>query len=381
MVGAVRALVRRLFRLADVQPVRSGVPLLLLTTAVRSRAARGPALAGLLGFWAWVWALYRRDARRETAREQERFCTVDALSLRRHYDERVPTVEEEFSLWGAYHQHRHELRYDLVAEQVRRAVPPGGRVLDIGCGSALVADRVSDLDLHYVGTDLAHHHLVFARDKPSAASGRVRRSLLAASAEGLPLADASVDVVVMSEVIEHLVRPELAVWEVARVLRPGGTFVMTTNNASEMPLRSPLSHLGPWLEKALGAERPELITLRPWVWPEPVDPALTPDGSGDVWLPHTHHKYAETRALFAAAGLDPVSWSTFEFPPPQSRTARRLDRTGAPGRRVVDGIEAVATRVPGVRRLGCHLLMVSVRSERPLPERPPPGVWPGPLSS
>ncbi|HWH27882.1 MAG TPA: class I SAM-dependent methyltransferase [Mycobacteriales bacterium] len=375
----MRALARRLFRLADVQPVRSGVPAVLLATVVRDRSRRGPAMAGLLSFWAWVWLLYRRDGRRETEREIERFRTVDALSFRRHYDERVPTVEEEFDLWGAYHQHRHELRYDLVAEQVRRAVPAGGRVLDVGCGSALVADRLADLDVHYVGTDLAHHHLVFARDKPSAAAGRVRRSLLAAGAEQLPLPEASVDVVVMSEVIEHLVRPELAVWEIARVLRPGGVFVMTTNNASEMPLRSPLSHLGPWLEKALGADRPGLITRRPWVWPEPVDPSLTPGGA-EVWLPHTHHKYAETRALFAAAGLDPVSWSTFEFPPPQSRTAKRLDGAGAAGRRVVDGIEAVATRTPGVRRLGCHLLMVSRRSSRPPAGPPPAGVWPGPLS-
>ena len=31
---------------------------------------------------------------------------------------------------------------------------------------------------------------------------------------------------------------------------------MTTNNASEMPLYSPLTHLLPWVEKAMGAIRP-----------------------------------------------------------------------------------------------------------------------------
>ena len=291
----------------------------------------------------------------------------------------MPTVEEEFALWGAYHQHRHELRYDLVAEQVRRVLPPGGRVLDVGCGSALVADLLAELDGHYVGTDLAHHHLVYALGKERPVGVRMRRSVLAATAERLPLADASVDVVVLSEVIEHLVRPELAVWEIARVLRPGGTFVMTTNNASEVPLRSPLSHLGPWLEKAVGADHPSLVTRRPWVWPEPVDPELTERG-GQVYLPHTHHLYAQTRAMFAAAGLEPVHWSTFEFPPPQSRTARWLDTQGAAGRRAVDVVEAVATRTPGVRRLGCHLLMVSRRSDAPLPAKPPAGIWPGPFS-
>lgn len=380
MVRPVRALAIRLFRSADVQPVRTGVPALLLALVLRGGATRPRAAAGLLAWWSWVWALYRRDGRRETARELERMRTVDAVSFRRHYDEQVPTVEEELALWGAYHQHRHELRYRLVAAQVRRALPAGGTVLDVGCGSALLADLLSDVDGVYLGTDLAHHHLVYALGKDRPAQPRLRRSVAAATAEALPLADASVDVVLFSEVIEHLVRPELAVWEIARVLRPGGTLVMTTNNASEMPLRTPLSHLGPWLEKALGASWPALITRRPWVWPEPVDPALTPPGSGPVYVPHTHHVQAETRRLLAAAGLETLHWSTFEFPPPQSRTARELDRRGRAGRAAVDVVEAVATRTPGVRRLGCHLLMVAVRSAAPLPPQPPAGVWPGPFS-
>jgi len=46
----------------------------------------------------------------------------------------------------------------------------------------------------------------------------------------LPVADGAADVVVMSELIEHLVDPDGAVAEVRRVLRPGGSLLLSTPN-------------------------------------------------------------------------------------------------------------------------------------------------------
>ena len=337
--------------------------------------------AALGGLWLAVYRRYRIRGRQQTADEYERLRSANWAAFSRHYNERVPTVSEEFELWGSFHQHRHEMRYELVADAVRAHVPRGGRVLDIGCGSALVAERLHDIDATYVGLDLPDHHLAFA-----ASSFRARRMTLdtawaRGNGELLPFPDAAFDVVVMTEVIEHLLRPELAVWEVARVLKPGGTYVMTTNNASEVPLRSPLTHALAWLEKAAGATRPALISLRPWVWPEPVHESLLPPGSSPVYLPHTHHIYGETRALFSAAGLDTFDWFTFEFPPPQAASTAWLERRGQRGRQAVDVIESVARHTPGVRRLGCHLFMVARRSDRPIAAAPPPGVWPGPFSN
>jgi ubiquinone/menaquinone biosynthesis C-methylase UbiE len=363
---------------------RLGIPLGLIGAAASPalpRKLRAGATLGLLAYWSAVYARYRAASRAQTAEERRLLETANWDAFWRHYNERVPTIEEEFDLWGEYHQHRHEMRYDLLAEEVRRYMPRGGSVLDVGCGSALVADRIRDLDATYVGFDFGGHHIEYAAKKYADITDRtLRTAFCRGDAAKIPCADSSVDVVVFSEVIEHLLQPELAVWEIARVLRPGGVLLMTTNNASEVPLRSPLSHLFAWLEKAIGADHPELISLRPWVWPVPVDRDLLPEGSHDVYLPHTHHIQAETSAMFATAGLDTFAWSTFEFPPPQAELSRWLDARGEPGRRIVDAIEWMAQRTPIVRRLGCHLFMRARKTGGPVGPAPPPGIWPGPFS-
>jgi SAM-dependent methyltransferase len=351
-----------------------------MSAAARPKASggqRAAALAGLAALWGFTYSRYRARGLERTREEWDlmRTATPDAFS--RHYNECVPTLEEELDLWGEYHGHRHQMRYDLVADGVRSHVRPGARVLDLGCGAALVADRLADLPLTYVGLDYGDHHICSAAAKQRA--GRLTAAFVRGDAEALPFADGTFDAVVWSEVIEHLMRPELAVWEVARVLRPGGHLVMTTNNASEMPLRFPLSDPLAFLEKALGFRHDQLISHRPWVWPWPVERALLAEGAPDVWLPHTWHKQAETGRMLTAAGMRTVHASTFEFPPPQSRTAAWLDARGARGRRLVDALEAVCRRTPLVNRLGCHLLMVAQRSERGA-AAPPPGTWPGPFS-
>jgi SAM-dependent methyltransferase len=356
----------------------------VLLAGVARRRTRPVVKAGLAlsvgGVWAATYARYRKRSVAATAHERELLGTATPEAFSRHYNECVPTVEEELSMWSEYHGHRHEMRYRLVGDAARRHTSADSVVLDIGCGSALVADRLTDLPVHYIGLDFGGHHIESAAKRHGSAIGRpLRTSFLRGDGEHLPLADASVDVVVFTEVIEHLVRPELAVWEIARVLRHGGHLIMTTNNASEMPLRFPLSDPLAFLEKAIGFNRDAVISHRPWVWPEPVDPRVLPPGAPTTWLPHTWHKQGETKRMFAAAGLETIHASSFEFPPPQSQTARRLDQGGKAARQLVDVVEAACQATPLLNRLGCHLLMVARRTAGGTPT-PPHGIWPGPFS-
>jgi len=104
-------------------------------------------------------------------------------------------------------------------------VKPGSTWLDLGCGRAITADRDLDRELVararlVVGCDLDPH----LRRHPTI------RALALANGEALPFAAESFDLVTCSMVAEHLQHPQRAFAEVARVLRPGGHFVVFTPN-------------------------------------------------------------------------------------------------------------------------------------------------------
>lgn len=100
------------------------------------------------------------------------------------------------------------------------------RILDVGCGDGLCTRLTADLAAGHsvIGLDWAAAPLAQARDRGLTL---VRGSL---GGSGLPFAAQSVDVVILSEVIEHLVDTDAALAELHRVLRPGGHLILSTPN-------------------------------------------------------------------------------------------------------------------------------------------------------
>jgi SAM-dependent methyltransferase len=99
-------------------------------------------------------------------------------------------------------------------------------VVDLGCGdgSALAVAAAGQTAHRFVGIDWS----VAALRSAQALGLTVVRAGVAAA--GLPVADAAADVVIMSELIEHLVDPDGAVAEARRMLRPGGSLLLSTPN-------------------------------------------------------------------------------------------------------------------------------------------------------
>ncbi len=105
-----------------------------------------------------------------------------------------------------------------------QGITPQGAVLELGGGSgamaAETARRFPDCELTVTDVDPA---MVTAAQRRLADAPRV--SVRQADATQLPFADGSFDVAVSYLMLHHVVQWRQALAEVARVLRPGGTFV------------------------------------------------------------------------------------------------------------------------------------------------------------
>jgi SAM-dependent methyltransferase len=109
---------------------------------------------------------------------------------------------------------------------VLAGLPGPAVIVDVGCGDGLATSTAmrANAGHNFVGID-------WSADAIRQASGR-GLALLRAGVDGagLPLAAGTADVVIMSEVIEHLVDTDLALDEAHRVLKPGGSLLLSTPN-------------------------------------------------------------------------------------------------------------------------------------------------------
>jgi len=109
----------------------------------------------------------------------------------------------------------------------RLALEPGMFVAEIGCGTGTAAREISALvhpGGHVYGFDLSAQFITLARARAFAASRKVEFEI--ADAATLPLADACLDAYRAERVYMHLRRPEGALSEAFRVLRPGGRLLV-----------------------------------------------------------------------------------------------------------------------------------------------------------
>lgn len=170
----------------------------------------------------------------------------------------------------------HERRFEILRRYIiQLGLPRTAAVLDIGCYPPVMLDWLRRRFNDVSGLCSRHERMLDAK---------IRQANL--DTDRLPFLDNSFDLVLFSEVLEHLLgHPRLVLAECARVLRPGGKLLITTPNAVALKRR-----LTVLTGKPTGPALAQLPDLK-----------KQPDA-----VYHIHHKeytQAELRELFQAETL------------------------------------------------------------------------------
>lgn len=130
--------------------------------------------------------------------------------------------------------HVHHQQLEAVFRSFLADKTTGKHILEIGCGlGGIAAHNIRDA-ARIVATDLSDAALATSRDF---FHGRPELSFVQMDSENLTFDDASFDIAIAKEVIEHLPSPETCLASLHRVLRPGGHFALSTPNRDSFHLR------------------------------------------------------------------------------------------------------------------------------------------------
>ena len=135
-------------------------------------------------------------------------------------------VRDEYNSLASIYDRRWRHYVDVSVGRTLKALELGGdeRVLDVGCGTGVLLERLGSahpgLALH--GVDPTEAMLDRARERCAE-----RVDLKRGEAEALPFGDGEFDVVLSVSALHYFSDPRRAISEMARVLRPGGTLVVT----------------------------------------------------------------------------------------------------------------------------------------------------------
>jgi len=112
------------------------------------------------------------------------------------------------------------------AALVPAASRPDAVLVDLGCGGGVLAPYIDGLGYRHIGVDVVESSL-----RHAFSHGVVP---LRADVCRVPLADGCADVVCAGEILEHVLSPSTVVREACRLLRPRGTLVVDTINATAL---------------------------------------------------------------------------------------------------------------------------------------------------
>lgn len=130
----------------------------------------------------------------------------------------MPRIEEKFKVTheDLFYNPYYIIRRNLYLSVQKYAAQMTGSLMDFGCGTRPYESLFTGIS-RYVGVDFEGGGNDYQKNRVD----------VFYDGKKLPFEDASFDHVLSTEVVEHIFNPDEIMSEINRVLRPGGTFLLT----------------------------------------------------------------------------------------------------------------------------------------------------------
>ncbi len=123
----------------------------------------------------------------------------------------------------------HALNPPRLAYVAERAVLPGAKVLDVGCGGGLLSEALAGAGAHVTAVDLAPELIKVAGLHALESGAKVDYRLQSAESLAAQM-PGHFDVVTCMEMLEHVPDPAAIINACAQLLKPGGRLFLSTLN-------------------------------------------------------------------------------------------------------------------------------------------------------
>jgi ubiquinone/menaquinone biosynthesis C-methylase UbiE len=120
-------------------------------------------------------------------------------------------------------------RLEIASRLITERFPRDIRVLDLGCGAGVLSERLVGAGYSVDAVDMSADMLAFTKQRLSKYDSDKYR-LARADISALPFPDQAFDVIACIGVFGYMDDVDAAIREIKRVLRPGGTLVLSIRN-------------------------------------------------------------------------------------------------------------------------------------------------------
>jgi ubiquinone/menaquinone biosynthesis C-methylase UbiE len=235
------------------------------------------------------------------------------------------------------------LRKAWISKLAERHFKLNDIILDAGCKGGEISAVLSDRYKSIFGLDFNHSALTnFAK--------RFKDSAIQANILHMPLKSKKFDAVLCAEVIEHLYNPVQGLNEVANVIKPNGTLLLSTDNRNRIKLMEILNPLI-LIERIIGLAFPKVLPPKNliWKWKERFK------------IYHSEYSRAELLALVnSTKKFEIISYFSLSFLPGSYKIIDRIipNLNQEDYLKFIFPIELILAKIPIVKWLGDHWFMI-----------------------